>query len=79
MKKEILKKNRRERGAAMTEYIIIVALVALGSIAVFSLFGNQIRAVISDSTKKMAGQDADHDSQYADGADGEVEKGLGDF
>ena len=47
-----------KRYAAMTEYIIILALVAIGSIAIFTLFGDQIRNIIGHSTKRLGG-DAD--------------------
>ena len=39
----------------MTEYIIIVALVAIASIAVVTIFGNQIRSLFSASTQQLQG------------------------
>ena len=35
---------KTKRGQAMTEYIIIVAVVALAALTVFGLFGDTIRA-----------------------------------
>ena len=63
-----LKKTAR-KGQTTTEYVIILGLVALGSIGVILLFGNQVRALFASGTKKMAGQDSTVDTTYADGAD----------
>ncbi len=48
--------KRRERGQGMTEYIIIVALIAIGTIAVVTIFGNNIRALFGTSANALAGQ-----------------------
>ena len=39
-----MKNLKNKRGQAMTEYIIIVAVVALAALTVFGLFGDTIRA-----------------------------------
>ncbi len=44
-----------------SEYVIILGLVALGSIAVILLFGNQIRGLFGAGTKKMAGEQVNAD------------------
>jgi Flp pilus assembly pilin Flp len=41
---------KKQRGQGMTEYIIIVALVAIGAIGVYNLFGKTVR----DQTSAMA-------------------------
>jgi Flp pilus assembly pilin Flp len=60
-----IKKTAR-KGQTTSEYVIILGLVALGSIAVVLLFGNQIRALFGSGTRKLAGQDTEVDTQYAD-------------
>lgn len=35
--------KRRKRGQGMTEYIIVIAIVAIGAIAIIGLFGKQIK------------------------------------
>ncbi|MHC5081036.1 MAG: hypothetical protein ACYTHN_18650 [Planctomycetota bacterium] len=45
-----------KRGQTMTEYIIIVALIAIASIAIVTIFSNQIRQLFSGSAKQLAGQ-----------------------
>ena len=54
-----MKRNRRNRGQGMTEYIIIVALIAIAAIAVVTLFGDNIRRLFATSTSgALAGNDA---------------------
>lgn len=48
---------RRQRGQGMTEYIIIVALVAIAAIAVYSFFGRTVRDQMSSITDQLAGND----------------------
>ncbi len=50
--------RRRQRGQGMTEYIIIVALVAIGAIFVVTLFGDNIRALFGASANALVGQES---------------------
>jgi len=59
------------KGQTTAEYVIILGLVALGSIAVILLFGNQIRALFGAGTNKMAGRSVDRDDYSVD--QGEVD------
>jgi Flp pilus assembly pilin Flp len=47
---------RRRRGQGMTEYIIIVALIAIAAIGVITLFGDNIRKLFGTSANALAGQ-----------------------
>jgi Flp pilus assembly pilin Flp len=47
--------RRRQRGQGMTEYIIIVALVAIAAIAVYSFFGKTVRGQMDSITSQLAG------------------------
>ncbi len=49
------KRARGQRGQGMTEYIIIVALVAIGAIFVVTVFGDNIRALFGASANALAG------------------------
>ncbi len=51
----ILQQRWGKKGQSTAEYIIIVALVAIGSIALITIFGNQIRALFSASAQQLAG------------------------
>ncbi|MBN2496585.1 MAG: hypothetical protein JXR96_18495 [Deltaproteobacteria bacterium] len=53
----MLMKLRGRRGQGMTEYIIIVALIAIAAIGVVSLFGDNIRALFSTSANALAGME----------------------
>ncbi len=51
-KKQMMKKAR---GQGMTEYIIIVALIAIAAIGVITLFGDNIKALFGMSADALAG------------------------
>ncbi|MBN9686882.1 MULTISPECIES: hypothetical protein [unclassified Corallococcus] len=51
------KQFRKNRGQGMTEYIIIVALIAIAAIGVITLFGDNIRKLFGSSAAALAGED----------------------
>jgi Flp pilus assembly pilin Flp len=50
--------RRNQFGQGMTEYIIIVALVAIGAIAVYSAFGHTVQDQMSGITNSLAGNNS---------------------
>lgn len=54
MKKTTIRRNAR-RGQGMTEYIIIVALIAIASIGIVTLFGDNIRRLFAMAADGMTG------------------------
>lgn len=58
----------RQSGQAMTEYIIIVALVAVAAIAVYQLFGQVVRSQTAAMAKELSGEDGTAQSQMAQSA-----------
>ena len=50
----------RRRGQGMTEYVIIVGLIAIFCIGIFTLFGNQIRDTTSSIINKLSGKQDIH-------------------
>ena len=48
--------NRKERGQGMTEYIIIVALIAVAAIGVYSFFGTTVRQQTAAIANEVAGK-----------------------
>ncbi len=44
-----------QRGQGMTEYIIIVALIAIAAIGVVTVFGDNIRDLFAGATNALAG------------------------
>ncbi len=51
------KKRAKQRGQGMTEYIIIVALIAVAAIAVYTYFGNTVRNQTAAIANEIAGND----------------------
>ena len=47
--------HKSRRGQATTEYILIVVLVAVLSIGIITVFGNQIRDLFRVATERMGG------------------------
>lgn len=70
---------RRESGQGMTEYVVVVALVAVAAIAIVGLFGQQLRANFYAMTRALAG----HESKTPDKSDAAeretAKKDLSDF
>ena len=50
--------SRRARGQGMTEYIIIVALIAVAAIGVYNYFGRTVRNQTAAMAAGLAGQQA---------------------
>ena len=47
----------RERGQGMTEYIIIVGVIAIAAISVFGLFGDTVENQIAGMAQELGGGD----------------------
>jgi Flp pilus assembly pilin Flp len=68
----------QQRGQGMTEYIIIVALIAIAAIAVYQFFGQTVRNQTAAIAQELAGGDGTTARQAAEtAADGAVEEGKG--
>lgn len=52
----------------MTEYIIIVALIAVAAIAVYQLFGQVVRSQTAAMARELAGEDGSTESRAAQDA-----------
>ena len=48
----------RQHGQGMTEYIIIVALIAVAAIGVYSYFGKTVRNQTAGMAQELSGKDA---------------------
>lgn len=76
MRRDMLK---RSSGQGMTEYILIVALVAILTITVVTVFGKQLRAMFGFATEQLAGDSAATMTDFSDQDDGAIDTGLGDI
>ncbi len=81
----MLRQSKKQAGQGMTEYIIIVALIAVAAIGVYSFFGGTIRAQTSGMAAEMAGgsakdgQKAAADNSKDAKASGEKKVNLGNY
>ena len=55
MNKSVQNIRKSKKGQGMTEYIIIVALIAIAAIGVITLFGDDIRKLFGASANALAG------------------------
>ena len=63
---------RQEGGQGMTEYIIIVGLVAIAAIGVVTVFGNEVRALFGAAADGLNGEKKEMVLGGANGTDGKV-------
>ncbi|MHC4870856.1 MAG: Flp family type IVb pilin [Planctomycetota bacterium] len=71
-------KKAAKRGQGMTEYIIIIAVVAVLSIAVIMKYGNQIREMFWASGEELSGGDGTIEGQMGT-KDEEMKTGVRDL
>jgi Tfp pilus assembly protein FimT len=55
---ETMKSTFKQRGQGMTEYIIVVALVAIAAIGVYTAFGKTLRGQMAVTAQALAGNSA---------------------
>ena len=68
------------RGQSTTEYILIVVLVAVLSIGIITVFGNQIRDLFRVSTEQLGGDSTSKlDASITSSARGQAKKSLTDL
>ena len=56
--RRLLKMLKSQSGQGMSEYLIIVALIAIAAIGVITVFGRDIRELFSGTTDSLAGNQA---------------------
>ena len=54
-----IQNKANQRGQGMTEYIIIVALIAIAAIAVYQYFGSTVRSQTAAIANELAGESGD--------------------
>ena len=66
-------------GQTTAEYAIIVALVAVSSIAVILIFGNQIRELFSKETARIGSGEEQTIEDMSDDADAATDGAINEF
>jgi len=56
MKRHLFPRKNRITGQGMTEYIIIVALIAIAAIAIMQTFGQSVRVQFGKITAELQGE-----------------------
>ena len=81
----MMKQQLKQLGQGMTEYIIIVALIAIAAITVYGLFGDTMRSQVGGMAQELSGQNAGGAIGQAQGsagnavAEGANQKRLGTY
>ena len=75
---KLLWRKKKTSAQTVAEYALIVALVAIASIGILTLFGNQLRSLYNAITKQIKGQDVQQ-QDVSGQSDSEVEKRLDNF
>ena len=76
---------RKALGQGMTEYIIIVALIAIAAIGVYSFFGQTVRQQTAGMAQELSGKKATAEIKGAQAAaksasgEATAKKGMGDY
>ncbi len=79
------KLSRKQRGQGMTEYIIIVALIAVAAIGTYSMFGQTIRNQVAGLADEVSGTGGANDITNAQSSsskaqgDSKTSKGMGNY
>jgi Flp pilus assembly pilin Flp len=77
--------SRKALGQGMTEYIIIVALIAIAAIGVYSFFGQTVRQQTAGMAQELSGKKATAEIKGAQASaksasgEGTAKKGMGDY
>ncbi len=85
MQRKRIGSRRKSLGQGMTEYIIIVALIAVAAIGTYSMFGKTVRNQTAGIVQELSGTGGQAAIQAAQGSSGEaaqranINKGLGQY
>jgi type IV pilus assembly protein PilA len=70
---KVISPNKRSHGQGMTEYIVIVALIAVAALAIYQLFGATLRNQTAAVAMEVAGKDGSTAITQAGTAAGKAE------
>ncbi len=67
-----MKSSIKQIGQGMTEYIIIVALIAIAAIAIYGIFGETVREQMGVMTEELSGTESTIATDAEAGAAGQA-------
>src|SRR5256886_5295218 len=79
MRRFLRKMLKSQSGQGMTEYLIIVALIAIAAIGVVTVFGQDIRQLFAGPTDSLAGNQAQNTAVKARGNKNKSLKNFGQY
>jgi Flp pilus assembly pilin Flp len=69
-----------QRGQTMLEYLLLIALIAVGSIGIVTILGDTLRVKIQNAANRLAGESESIDArQVVKDSDGKVRRNIGNF
>jgi Flp pilus assembly pilin Flp len=74
-----VKNKLKQLGQGMTEYIIIVALIAISAIGIYSIFGDTITDQMGTMTEELAGGQGTVKSVDSQLGTATTKRNLGDY
>jgi Flp pilus assembly pilin Flp len=74
-----MKRFMKQMGQGMTEYIIIVALIAISAIGIYSIFGDTITDQMGTMTEELAGGSGTVKAVDAQLGTATTKRNLGDY
>jgi len=74
-----VKRQLKQLGQGMTEYIIIVALIAISAIGIYSIFGDTITDQMGTMTEELAGGTGTIESVDSNLSNATTKRDLGDY
>ena len=63
-----MRKQFKQLGQGMTEYIIIIALIAIAGIGAFTFFGDSLKEQVGNVSEELSGTDSTVNAKTASGA-----------
>ena len=73
-----MKKQFKQLGQGMTEYIIIIAFIAIAGIGAFTFFGDSLKEQVGNVSEELSGKDSTVTEKTASGA-GFASRDMKDF
>jgi len=80
MNEHHLSRIQTQRGQTMLEYLLLIALIAVGSIGIVTILGDTLRVKIQNAANRLAGESESIDArQIVKDSEGKTRRNIGNF
>ncbi len=80
MNEKHIQQLQSQRGQTMLEYLLLIALIAVGSIGIVTILGDTLRVKIQNAANRLAGESETMDArQIVKDSEGKVRRNVGNF